>query len=65
VDDGDVTSCFLLFHDISESPRKIHNPVVDFQSLGLSFQFASQYARKSKDDVKKSKETETECPEDT
>jgi len=42
VDVRDVLFCFLLFHDISESPRKIHHPVVDFQSLGSPFQSASQ-----------------------
>jgi len=55
MDDRDVTSCFLLFHDISESPRKIHHLVMDFRSLGSPFQSASQYTCKSKNNVKENK----------
>jgi len=44
VEDQGITFCFLLFHDISESPRKMHHPhpVVGFLSLGSSFQSTSQ-----------------------
>jgi hypothetical protein len=33
---------FLLFQEMRESPRKIHNPVVDLRSVGSPTQLASE-----------------------
>ncbi|GJV19607.1 alcohol dehydrogenase 1 [Tanacetum coccineum] len=43
-DDLDTTACFLDFHEIVESPRRMQYPVVDLLVMGQLAQSESQYA---------------------
>lgn len=42
VDERETISCFLLFQEKKESPRKIQNSVVDLRSVGSLAQSASK-----------------------
>jgi hypothetical protein len=46
VEDLETQSCFLHFQEIKASPRKIHQPVVDFLVSGQPVQSTSLYAVK-------------------
>lgn len=50
VDDFEIESCFLPFHEIGALPRNIHQPVVDFLMSGHPAQSASQYAWSCRDE---------------
>ncbi|KAM7511994.1 hypothetical protein LguiB_010869 [Lonicera macranthoides] len=41
VEDLETRACFLLFQEIKESPRNIHQPVTDRRVLGHPAQSAS------------------------
>jgi hypothetical protein len=43
VEDLETQSCFLHFHEIKASPRKMHQPVIDFLVFGQPAQLASLY----------------------
>jgi hypothetical protein len=42
-DDLETTTCFLLFHDMSDLPRKIQYPVIERLVKGHHAQSVSQY----------------------
>ena len=44
VEDLETQSCFLLFQEIKESPRNIHQPVIERLVSGQPAQSASLYA---------------------
>jgi hypothetical protein len=46
VKDLETQSCFLHLQEIKASPRKMHQPMVDFLVSGLPAQSASLYAVK-------------------
>ena len=49
VEDLNTVVCFLHFHEIRESPRNIHQPVVDRRKSGQPPQSASAYADRRKE----------------
>lgn len=51
VEEHATTSCFLLHHEINESPRNKQNLVVDWFVVGSPIQSASENARSSRVDV--------------
>ena len=50
-EDLETMNCFLDFHEIRESPKKIQYPVVDLLVSIQDAQFASVYAFKCKSDL--------------
>lgn len=47
----ETVCCFLDFHEIRDSPRKIQNPVIDLLVSGQEAQFASAKAFKCSSDL--------------
>lgn len=44
VEDLEMVSCFLVFHDIRDSPRKTQKPVTDFHVSAYAAQSTSENA---------------------
>lgn len=48
--DLDIVDCFLAFHEIKESPKRMQKPVMDFLVSGHAPQSASEKAFKCNGD---------------